>query len=66
MKKENPKLLGLCVECTHRNSCQDAERFANVNLIGCSDYKPWKKWYSRAHCASEERNLIPSHPKQTS
>ena len=55
MKKENTKLRVLCVECTHRNSCPDAERFANANLIGCSDYKPWKKWYSRAHCASEER-----------
>lgn len=26
MKKENTKLRVLCVECTHRNSCPDAER----------------------------------------
>lgn len=63
-KKEDPRLQGLCVECTHRNSCPDAKRY--LNMIGCSDYRPWKKGYTKKHCASEERNLIPSHSKQPS
>lgn len=41
MKKEDPKLQGLCKECTHRNSCQDAKRY--LEMIGCSQYKHWRK-----------------------
>ena len=63
MKKEDPRLQGLCVECTHRNSCPDAKRY--LHIIGCSEYKHWKKWYSKEHSASEETNVI-SHLKQTS
>lgn len=57
-RKEDPKLQGLCVECTHRNSCPDAKR--HLSMIGCSEYKHWKKGYTKKHCASEERNIIPS------
>lgn len=41
MKKEDPKLQGLCKECTHRNSCPDAKRY--LNMTGCTSYKHWKK-----------------------
>lgn len=38
---EDKKLQGLCKECIHRNSCQDAKR--HLNMIECSEYKNWKK-----------------------
>ena len=41
MMKEDSKLQGLCKECTHRKSCQDAKR--HLNMTGCSEYKHWKK-----------------------
>ena len=41
MRKEDEKLQGLCKECTHRNSCEDAKR--HLNMTGCSKYKHWKK-----------------------
>lgn len=39
--KEDVKLQGLCKECTHRNSCNEAKRYLNVT--DCSRYKHWKK-----------------------
>lgn len=38
---EDPKLQGLCKECTHRKSCEDAKRY--LNMTGCSRYKHWRK-----------------------
>ena len=39
--KEDPKLQGICKECTHRNSCLDAKRY--LDMQACTEYKRWKK-----------------------
>ena len=39
--KEDTKLKGLCKECTHRNSCEDAKRY--LEITACSNYRKWKK-----------------------
>ena len=39
--KEDTKLKGLCKECTHRNSCEDAKRY--LEMTACSNYRKWKK-----------------------
>ena len=45
--KEDPKLQGLCKECTHRNSCEDARR--HLDMTACSRYKHWKKRDTFSH-----------------
>ena len=62
MKKEDPKLQGLCKECTHRNSCQDAKR--HLEMIGCSQYKHWRKgtktinFVDKTHVQFEKGEII--------
>lgn len=41
MKKEDPRLKGLCKECAHRNTCKDAKRY--LDMIWCSEYRHWKR-----------------------
>lgn len=52
--KEDKNLQGLCKECTHRNSCEDAKR--HLNMVRCSGYRHWRK-QMRSYIECADTNL---------